>query len=151
MGWAVLSQRRLLAEGDPEHGQAAAWLGRGRRDDEIVERIGHLQECVDHMILVMSQATPARDDAVCVGVCVCVCQRERERESVCVCVHMYITYTHTYQRRRRRVHTSREARPGALRLELHGRAWSIWGGMPVERTMCARWGRASRPCTKIKR
>ena len=88
MGWAVLSQRRLLAEGDPEHGQAAAWLGRGRRDDEIVERIGHLQECVDHMILVMSQATPARDDAVCVGVCVCVCQRERERESACACVYI---------------------------------------------------------------
>ena len=88
MGWAVLSQRRLLAEGDPEHGQAAAWLGGGRRDDEIVERIGHLQECVDHMILVMSQATPARDDAVCVGVCVCVCQRERERERACACVYI---------------------------------------------------------------
>ena len=76
----MVSQRRLLAEGD------AAWLGGGRRDDEIVERIGHLQECVDHMILVMSQAIPARDDAVCMSggggrecvyvyMCVCVCVR----------------------------------------------------------------------------
>ena len=81
-----------MAEGD------AAWLGGGRRDDEIVERIGHLQECVDHMILVMSQAIPARDDAVCMSegggerVCVCV------YVCVCVraCVHMYISYTYIH-------------------------------------------------------